>query len=155
MLKPLEEWICDVCGEVIKGEKEGYVVYHMTDPPKNSFDEGRPKRHGFKIIHKSRCDHEDEYASLPLSMVTGNEGLAKLQSWISKGPASESESIEVKSTNEYVDFFRRVQLPYYEEARQIFGDKEVRDWSEYAPENMRRLIEKKRSCRRGSSSKLN
>ncbi|WP_054749993.1 hypothetical protein [Ruminiclostridium josui] len=52
-LKPLGQWICDVCGEVIQSPKDGYVqwnrnlnqeiddfviVHHFSASPKNTIE---------------------------------------------------------------------------------------------------------------------
>ena len=70
----------------------------------------------------------------------GVDGLAKLTSMLSFGEFQNEEyddGREIKSNRKFIDFFRRVQIPHYEEARRKFSSHEVQqDMSgsnEYAP----------------------
>lgn len=33
-MKPLSQWICDICGEVIQEPKDGYVQFHKIQKVK-------------------------------------------------------------------------------------------------------------------------
>jgi hypothetical protein len=110
----------------------------------------------FKIVHKTidgarRCD-PGYPASLDLMHFLGTDGLAMLLSWLSIGPIKGGgrPSIAVTDLDEFVDFVRRVQTPYYEEARPRFGDGKTLDWlsdaneySPYRPDTLRKIAEDK------------
>ena len=140
-MKPLTSWKCDKCGEAVSAE-EGYVIWDGSGSPSD-----------FHIIHQGRCDNKSLAYSQALQEFLGADGLAHLTSMISYGPAhlgrGKPESPEADS---YIDFFRRVQLPFYEEARAAFNDAEVRanydDSSEsrpYMQDVLQRLADLKRA----------
>lgn len=120
MDKSLTRWYCDVCGKPIEDVQNGYVIWHP--------DHG--KAHGFKIIHQKKCDQKNHHASGPLGQFVGPDGLAYLLAKLSRGPLQETEVSGseggVANFDEYVDFVRRVQTPYYEEARRRFGNEDYR-----------------------------
>ena len=144
MLKPLEQWICDICGNVVE-KADAYVIWRQ-DEHFNGFD--------FKIIHTTTCDRRTEYPlSMQLSAFLGHDGLAVLLANLSAGPIKahfgDKSGCSIKDMNGFVDFVRRVQTPYYEEARRCFGDPEVLDLhandnevAPYLPENLKAMIEK-------------
>ena len=105
MLKPLEEWFCDVCYETVDVDK-GYVIWQWDDEGL-AFD--------FKIIHKLSCDSRDYSSSNALSEFLGENGKTYLLSFLSLGKIKnilgQKEEPRVKDFDEFVDFFRRVQTP--------------------------------------------
>lgn len=119
MDKPLTHWYCDVCGERIEDVKSGYVVWDSVEG------------HGFKIIHKKRCDSHEHNSSKALDEFLGPEGLTYLLAKLSAGPIlkvrGEGSPRNMPNLDDYVDFVRRVQTPFYEEARRLFGTKKVLD----------------------------
>lgn len=120
MDKSLIRWYCDVCGEPIEKVSDAYVVWgHNT-----KMADG-----GFKIIHKSRCDDNRLNASMALRDFLGVEGLNKILSMLTYGPLSGAagQNPGVADMDEFVDLVRRVQIPYYEEARRRFGEQDVQD----------------------------
>ena len=124
MLKPLEQWICDRCGEIIKKPEDGYVVWKTDDSM---------REHSFHIIHQSICDNDPSFhASLALTDFLGERGRQWLLSTLSVGVVKknlgQSSSPLPVNMDEFVDFFRRVQTPYYEEARLKFNDRNVLEW---------------------------
>jgi hypothetical protein len=69
-------------------------------------------------------------------------------SWLSAGPLREDGGIRVADMDEYVDLVRRVQTPYYEEARPRFGDEKTYHWLgdaneyyPYLPKTLQRIAE--------------
>ncbi|MDD4456999.1 MAG: hypothetical protein PHC98_05350 [Syntrophotalea acetylenica] len=143
MLKPLQQWYCDVCGEIIEKPSDGYVIWKRGADLKSS---------DFKIIHQGKCDLNSHIASSALSDFLGQDGMAYLTSFLSHGPVrvrlSGPSSCEIKDMDEFTDFFRRLQLPYYEEARRRFSAPKVlerlSDWNEiapYFPDEMKKTIE--------------
>lgn len=130
MIGPLQQWICDVCGTVIETPKDGYVIWRS---------DGDGKDCDFKIIHKSRCDDRSYPSSGELSDFLGAEGLTCLLSFLTIGPVmidnGGKDRVRVKDMAGFVDFLRRLQVPYYEEARQEFDNKgsSLGDANEYYP----------------------
>ena len=118
-LKPLKQWYCDVCGKVIKKPEDGYVIW-SEDDDFNVID--------IKIIHQNReeggrivgCDRDDpRYScSLPLDSFLGDNGKAELLAMVDPGPRFCSEyKSRITDKRMFLEFVKRVQLPYYEEAR--------------------------------------
>jgi hypothetical protein len=130
--EPLTIWICDNCGNPIDRIQEGYVVWRLIND----------KYGGFMIVHQDRCDPGSGQGythSLALEDFLGAKGLARLLAWLSLGPlrGPSDDRPRVHDLDEYVDLVRRVQTPYYEEARHRFADEDVQynlgDANEYAP----------------------
>lgn len=143
MDKPLTKWYCDVCGEAIEDVKKGYVTWGRDSDSKAC---------GFKIIHQQVCDDGNDPSSAALSDYLGNDGLAYLLSKLSLGPIKGALSSDsyccVGDTDEFVDFMRRVQTPFYEEARRYFANRNVLDHfydsnevAPYLPKILQRIIE--------------
>jgi hypothetical protein len=132
MDEPLTRWYCDVCGQVIEDANDGYVIWR-SDEDGREFD--------FKIIHRSQCDNFILPSSLPLGSFLGIDGISTLLSFLSLGTirknANQESLCKVKDNDEFVDFFRRVQTPYYEEARKRFNNydllQDLADDSEVQP----------------------
>lgn len=122
MDKPLTSWYCDVCGDKIEEVSQGYVIWKSTD---------ELKYHDFKIIHKTKCDLDDYPASAALEDYLGENGLSYLLSKLSIGPIKKSlgqgSHCQITETDEFVDFMRRVQTPFYEEARRYFSNHDLLD----------------------------
>lgn len=122
MDNPLSIWYCDACSEEIKAVSDGYVIWKATDDY---------KPHSFKIIHSGRCDDDTHPLSNALEDFLGPDGLANLLSFLSLGPikarAGQKSSGQPANFDEFVDFMRRVQTPYYEEARRLFSNPDLRD----------------------------
>lgn len=117
----IKYWYCDVCGEKVIVD-DGYVVWnpHEHDTIKNGDIR-------FKIIHQNRCDIGSENASQELKLFVDEDGLARLTAMMSYGEFNRSGSdIEPKIANvrEFVDFFRRLHIQNYEEARRNFNNQE-------------------------------
>ena len=140
MDQPFTKWYCDVCGESIEAAANGYVIWKPVDD------------HGFKIVHKKRCDQRDHISSKALPEFLGPEGLTYLLSKLSIGPILQDVDGAAlhrrPNLDEYVDFTRRVQIPYYEEARRLFGTQRVMDdfhdaneHMPYWPDRLKRMIE--------------
>lgn len=141
--EPLTAWTCDTCGETIAAVEDGYVIWR---------DKLDPLRyHDFRIIHQGRCDPKGPYSSsLPLQDFLGPEGLTMMLAWLTVGPLKNEEpSNRVENFAEFVDLVRRVQIPYYEQARLRFHDSEVEsDMSDanefypYLPDTLRQICER-------------
>lgn len=142
MDKPLTKWYCDVCGEKIEDIKQGYVIWKSTDDL---------KYHDYKIIHQSKCDIKAYPASTALKDFIGENGLAYLLSKLSIGPIKEALNrgtyCQITNFDEFVDFMRRVQTPFYEEARRHFRNPDLledyydsNEASPYCPSDLEKII---------------
>ncbi len=143
MDKPLESWYCDVCDEKIEDVNKGYVIWKVSD---------ESKHHDFKIIHQKKCDSKNDYPlSKALKDFIGEDGLTSLLSMLSLGPIKLMDSQEsyskIVDTDKFIDLIRRVQIPYYEEARRHFHEsallEEFSDSNEvypYVSEELKRII---------------
>lgn len=142
MDKPLTKWYCDVCGNVIDDVEDAYAIWKSHETL---------RYHGFKIIHQKKCDLKDHIASNALKEFVGEKGAAYLLSFLSVGPLkhnTENPYRSVSDVDEFVDFFRRCQTPYYEEARRRFGDSDLlenfgdsNEYYPYLPNVLKRIIE--------------
>ena len=137
-------WICDVCQQPITSVERGYVIW------KSGYDGGN--EHSFKIIHQTDCDLDDHDCSSALREFLGLDGLNLLLSHLSSGPVRKhlgrTSRAPIPDLDEFVDFIRRVQIPYYDQARRRFSHpKFLEDFYEageltpYRPEMLRRIIE--------------
>lgn len=119
-LRPLEEFVCDECGQIIEDVADGYVVWRTEDECDCDF----------KIIHKVSCDDESHPSSDSLEEFVGSRGLIRLTGYFSPGPLILNSQGSIrsglpKSMDEFTDFFRRLHVPYYEEARMKFSNPEL------------------------------
>lgn len=116
---PLSKWKCDKCHTLIETAQEGYTTWRDDD-------QGRPT--GFKIVHQGACDTRLDASSVALPGFLGADGMAHLTSLLTYGPLrSDGGHRGVADIDEFMDFFRRLQLPYYEEARPNFSHHDVID----------------------------
>lgn len=151
-LKPLEEFICDFCGEIIRTPAEGWLEW-LVDPVSQ-------KSYGFRIVHHAtssprklggcyQYSHREDVRDLQLNDFTGREGLARLLSFLDEGPyhSPEYHGPEVRDLREFTEILRRLEIPYYEEAR-IWWDKAMGDGyfgdanpaTMYHPETLKGLV---------------
>ena len=111
MLKPLEEYICDVCGKTIESKGNGMLTAQRNSDHKLEV---------FKIVHKITCDDRTRSSSWELDRVIGSAGVGTLINFLHPGqvtdPSMQSET-EVSDIPKFAEIFRRLQTPYYEEAR--------------------------------------
>jgi hypothetical protein len=117
-LVPLKEWICDRCGE-ITGIDDGWLEW-LDDPP---------GAREFRIVHRvARCRNHTYRrggSDKNLRAFLGADGLQDMLSWLDIGPLlapQEPSTSRVADIRNYVDTLRRLQIPYYEEARRYFGE---------------------------------
>lgn len=153
-LVPLKQWFCDRCGEVIEKPGDGWL----------EFVRGRDElKRGFKIVHHAgasprgeelgHCYHYEGVhgrSDMYLREYLGGQGIVALLSMIDAGPyhSSDYKSPGVADFREYADLFRRLHVPYYEEARR-YWDQAISDGllasnnevSIYSPEVLKEVIE--------------
>ncbi|MFJ8963317.1 hypothetical protein ACIRG5_28420 [Lentzea sp. NPDC102401] len=153
---PLQHWNCDVCHDPLSSDPNDGLVVWRDRRVNNRFE-----YFDFKIVHKTildapeprRCDPGSAAgysANLDLDHFLGPNGLAMLLSWLSPGPikGGDYSHIAVSDLNAYVDFVRRVQTPFYEEARPRLSDENTLHWLgdaneyyPYLPDTLRRVTE--------------
>lgn len=111
----LEEWVCDTCGNTLT-EKEGILEWlEPEDGP-----------HSFRIVHtRKKClaQHQNR-RDIHLGACLGPRGVGSLLAIVDPGRLLDPEGDYKKAAREirsYADIFRRLQLPYYEEARLYFS----------------------------------
>jgi hypothetical protein len=123
MLKPLEQFICDKCGHVIRSKAEGWIEWRSLVNPR------RVK--GFKIVHHSAysplggregCyhygnnpDRSDEHLNQFADSSVVYNLLHFMDSILLHGP--ELKVGEAIDLHEWSELVKRLLLPYYEEAR--------------------------------------
>lgn len=143
---PLTTWICDTCGDVIEDVKNGLVVWDSDESL---------RKDGFKIVHKGKqCDLDPRMQSLGLKDLVGQDGQAWLTSWLSYGPIkNHGNSDRILDMDAYVDLFRRLQTPWYEEARPYFQSETIQEvWGDssevipYVSDSLRRIAEAGRAA---------
>lgn len=135
-MKPLTTWTCDSCGEQVMPER-GTVIARYTKPDRWLT--------GFLIVHKNidgrDCDpgsRNGYYYNVDLDSLLGQRGMAHLLAHLSAGPLKGGGgAAQVADMDEFVDLFRRLQVPFYEQARHRFDDDDVAnaysDANEYFP----------------------
>lgn len=129
-----DKWYCDSCGEAITDPNLSLATWR-EDKDLRGYD--------YRIVHKNTggrsCDPGSPAgfrASTEVSNYLGADGLAELLAHLSLGPliASSGDSLcRVADMDGFVDLIRRMQAPYYEEARRHFGCEAVRQ--EYGDAN--------------------
>lgn len=115
-IQPLTSWVCDSCGDPV-GVEDGYVIWRSSNH----------KLWNFRIIHKGRCDDPSFHSSMALSDLLGTNGLIRLTSFLDVGEFHapdfkdrSADDIRVRDMAEFVVLFRRLHVPFYEEARSRF-----------------------------------
>jgi len=124
---PLNSWTCDMCGDQITDPEKGLVI---------SQRDGDFRSHDFKIVHKNGvggpgCDpgNASGYVeSMDLADGLGLDGQSGLLGRLSAGPIIGQSVLGVVSMDEFVDLFRRLQTPWYEEARPYLNTEHTRHW---------------------------
>lgn len=128
-LKPLQQFVCDTCGGVIEEPADGMLQWRYGD-----------RISGFTITHKPHrsprrgsngCytvpedvvnDFELEHVSLPTPKALGSpdyspsfDALVRFTSLLE--PRDNGRIPDVADIGEFMEVFRRLYVPYYEEAR--------------------------------------
>lgn len=150
----LRQWVCDECGELIRKPEEGYVEWLVDD---------NHILYGFRIVHHALASpkHPDgdcyrytrKYgkSDLSLEQFLGAEGIVRMLSFINMGSLHDDFNAKprIKSSGEWVELFKRLQVPYYEEAMLYwFKAKEdgffdgANEIASYLPETLKELIER-------------
>jgi hypothetical protein len=113
-LEVLKQWICDKCGEVIENPEDGWLEF-CSDRDNSKYGDFKIVHHAPKSPYKESrrgcyhyADNPDEESSSLIGFL-GPDGMATLITWVYE-PG-------VKDPSEWAKLFRRLHLPYYEEAR--------------------------------------
>jgi len=142
MLKPLAQWCCDSCGQLIDRPEMGCVEWHTAHRTNTTA--------GFRIVHKTdRCRYQAldlvnagrTCIHVPLSEAIDPPGLGRLLARIEE--AITSGSVSPEALGEFIEVLRRVQIPYYEEARVAWeaGIKEgIHDGTRYDAATLKRIL---------------
>jgi hypothetical protein len=125
MLRPLDQYICDTCGEIIEHPSEGWIEWIRKEAYAHSFriTHHQPKsplksREGC-YLHTSvvgRCDtHMDSFLS---------RLMPELLSFIDVGPYFDPEGngLERVDKRSFAELARRLTIPYYEESRLYWSE---------------------------------
>ena len=136
-LKPLQQFICDECGGLIKKVEDGWLEW---------IHERRGPIHGFRIVHivqasprvnkEGNCYYPDRFNASDnhLNFFAGPDGLSILLSFFQQ---------KLTDPKELIDVIRRIHLPYYEEARPYLGkalDDGFLSSTEYVQEELKIVI---------------
>jgi hypothetical protein len=149
-MPPLTTWICDACGDDVTEPQLALLIWR-TDREAD----GAWRAYDFKIVHKNldgrQCDPgagSGYRSNLELDNYLGPDGVAWLLSMLSKGPLLGGGGCEIQpqDMDDFVDLFRRLQVPHYEEARRNFDTEHTREWLSdanevlpYIPDTLERI----------------
>lgn len=148
-LEPGEQWICDVCGGVIEKSEDGYLQWKMNSDSK--IEE-------FAIVHhisasprrtQGGCYLEEPVRDFQLDGFLGVNGVLRLQSLIDPDPFHRGAHYSrINNIQIWLETYRRLYIPYYEEARQYWEQalndnyfNEMNELTIYYPENLKKIIE--------------
>lgn len=162
-VEPLQQWICDTCGQQIASPEEGWLEW-LWDEERRAGD--------FRICHAAaysplqtdpdngpfcqKHQYSEHVGDLDLKAFTGPEGLVRMLALIHRGKRHQPDDApRVRDFEGWADTCRRLFVPYYEEAR-LHWDAAASDdyfaganelWI-YRPETLKALIEKYADGRR-------
>ncbi|WP_449371784.1 hypothetical protein [Arthrobacter psychrolactophilus] len=120
--QPLSIWYCDECHQAIHKPAEGMLTWiDSTDWRKKSSEFQRKMPNRFSIVHQNVCDISGDGQSMHLEAMLGVTGLQWWASNLWNGPTADPKifngDFEAQSA---MDLLYRLQVPYYEQARQYF-----------------------------------
>jgi len=137
-LKPLVQWYCDTCGEVIEKADDGWVEWVWKDRTNS----------GFRIVHHvgalpdgrtcQRNRRTEGLADRGLKDFLGSYGQSLLLCMLDDGEIADPKHTRPLSVDirEWLILFRRLNTPYYEEARLYMSkaksDGYYNDWNQAA-----------------------
>ncbi len=145
-LEPLQQFFCDQCGQLIEEPEHGYVEWHIDNS-------------GWHIVHHANYSplqpEKNCYAgfdkTIALTRFLGPAGMAYIIGFLDVGEhlPDVEKRIRAADIREFVEFVRRVTLPYYEEARQYWDEAKRGGFFEganeswpYAPDVLKQVIER-------------
>jgi hypothetical protein len=144
-LRPLEQFFCDECRDIINSVGDGWLEWKKDD---------NLKGYGFRIVHAVKaspkrskggnCSYQEkkgEVSDLPLDNVAGIDGLIRLLSFLDE----KQHEVDLKDPTEIVEIIRRIHVPHYEEARSYIQrayDEDFIDSTICTEEQLIKIIEK-------------
>ena len=158
MLKPLEQFICDECGEIINSPKEGYV-----EQVEKLNEDGKWIARGFRIVHayyaspRKKVNTEGcyRYGNESGRMDIGLDDFIQyakqnMFSFLDKGVIYDRNGTigcQIENFREFTEFFKRLIIPYYEEARFYLNEAydDIYDINElvlYSEKKLKEIVEK-------------
>lgn len=116
MLKPLRQFYCDECHELIENPSQGSLEW--LEP-----EIGKPE--SFRIIHKpfakkgcrQYAEHPDGGDIGLDEVLTRSEPAYLMRHKLDNRKHPHNQNISWKKTLDYVETYRRLKVPYYETAR--------------------------------------
>lgn len=149
-LRPLRQWICDTCGEIIQKPEDGYVQFHKDE--NGHYDDFIIVHHypasPYKDQSKEGCYRYN--SDLDLEIYLGEQGLVQLLALIDPGQHKRKvlDKPYVSNIRKWVELVRRLHVPYYEEARRYWKRAEqdgffidANEAWPYLPKHLKMLIE--------------
>lgn len=135
MLPPLNQFICDTCGEIIQSPDDGWLEW-VTETDDLT---GKSETHSFNIVHhissspyasssKDGCyqhGRKKGLRDLPLRhYIDENYKMAHILSFLDIGPLHQPKykGTDLRDLREFVEIMRRLTIPHYEEARLYWDD---------------------------------
>lgn len=160
MLLPLTEFICDTCRQIIKSPQEGWMEWISLDNPVKGVNE----IHSFRIVHQKYYSPLKENSGQGCyqhgnksgrndnglnAVIRNDNGISYLLSLLDPGPyhLPTYGGFAISDMRNYVETFRRLTIPYYEEARTFWSRacqegyfQDDNELAIYKPENLQKLI---------------
>ncbi|HEY5534240.1 MAG TPA: hypothetical protein VIL99_04770 [Ignavibacteria bacterium] len=150
MFKPLEQFICDSCGQIIEKPKDGWFEWISSSDNSSNM----PIDSEFRICHhNSNCQIHSRRrgcSDVHLSDFLGHTGIINLLSMLDPGPyhAPDYHGPSVNNFREFTEIARRLTIPHYEEARQWWSDAtndgyfdDINEIAIYQPSYLKAMIE--------------
>lgn len=151
MLKPLQQWYCDTCGGIIEKPEDGYVQF------KREVIDGVPKYTDFIIVHhKTKSPRATRHGCYKydndndLKEYLGDRGKIQLLNILDPGEYHMPDFILLtNNVRAWREFFMRLQIPYYEEARRYMEQGRIdgivgydeNELGMYLPERLKKIVE--------------
>lgn len=155
-MTPLKQWICDTFGELIEKPGDGWLEWQHDG--KGTFSVSN-----FRICHHVTASprrgddpegcyhHRERRLDDHLHHVLGDAGMVRMLSKLDPGPIIDPKGKSIGGVSDlrnWTDTFRRLFIPYYEEARQYFGKAkadgffdEMNELAVYSESTLKRVIE--------------
>ena len=153
LMKQCQQFYCDHCGGLIHSPEEGWVEF-LSEP------NGIGRRYfGFRIVHIAGSSNKGgdclknfrarNGASIELSLLTSKAGISELLDLLDEGDVLDPVYLggSIKDMREFVELFRRITIPYYEQARQYWSQALEDSWFDsnnldgiYGEETLKHLI---------------
>lgn len=119
-LTPLQQWICDTCGQVILEPDHGYA--EIVADSDDMLTEFRIQHHAPHSPLKNGCLLPTGAAIYHnhLNYYLGPDGMTVILGYIDQGAHNQdvaASRVHPQHMRDWADFMRRVQLPYFEESR--------------------------------------